>query len=323
MVQSKSLKEIQDNPSNPDIASRSVCLNFKIGSLRGRKHVPSSMIQVVQADVPGTDLLKQPDKELLHVSKSVLICPTLKEIGSMDGEMYDYIKARCLPSMMRKGIYILAVGLLEEVDVKIAEYERNRLKLVDYFIDNQYEQIIEKDRIRLGPLFDDKDYPPKSEIKRKFYVEYSIFSFGVPNTLKALKSDLWKREFIKSQEFWKQSGQMFSALLRDEFKKLVVHLAESLEIGDDGKKKRFYESTVTKLTDWLDLIKKRNLADDVDIEALAADAKKLLEGVAVVDIKDDEKLRKSIKKDFAEIAKKAEKLAADRPLRAIDLGDDD
>ena len=319
MTEARTLEQVQENPMHPDIAARSVCLNFKIGKLRGRRRVPTAMIQVAAELMGAND--KQPDKDLLHVSKSVLECDTLKEIASMDGDMAQYIRARCLPSMLRAGIYILPVVLLEEVDAKIELYKRERQLLIDHFVDNQYEKIKKQDATRLGPLYDERDYPPVGEVKRRFYVENRMFSFDVPKALKTLKSDLWKREFVKSQEFWKQNTEAISALLRDEFAKLVKHLAATLEPGEDGKKKRFYASTISNLTDWLDLLKARNLADDADIAGLAEQAKKLLDGVAVDDIKDDEATRENIRKEFAGITARAEQLATERPVRAIDLDD--
>src|SRR5438445_39444 len=136
MVDSQTLAQVEENPTHPDIAKRSVCLSFKMGRPGGRRKVPSSLIQVVGDGVPGTDLLKQPDKELLHVSKSVLECETLKEIGAMDSEMITFIRARCLPSMLRAGIYLLPVVLLEEVDARINEFINQRALLVRYFVEN-------------------------------------------------------------------------------------------------------------------------------------------------------------------------------------------
>jgi hypothetical protein len=141
--------------------------------------------------------------------------------------------------------------------------------------------------------------------------------------LSAIDRELFVRESEKMQNVWDSASQTINAVLLEELRKLTGHLAEKLQPGIDGKGKTFRNSTVTKLTEWLDLFNARNLADDQELVSVVERARALITGVDPENIRDSEALRSQLATDFQAITKEVDQAIIARPIRSISIEDEE
>ena len=90
--------------------------------------------------------------------------------------------------------------------------------------------------------------------------------------------------------------------------KLVQHMAERLKDGDDGKPLRFKESTVANLIEFLENFEFRNVTDDQELQNLVKQARGLLQGVGVDDLRSTGDLRTKVQQGMANLASELDSL---------------
>src|SRR5437870_11399278 len=105
-----------------NIWENAVALNVKLESYGNSKKLPTSLI-TVDADI-----------ELIRAGKKLLESDQLKAITRLDGDLRTYLYAKSLPSMMRGGIYVVPLDLVEEVDGKLVSFRERREALVEELI---------------------------------------------------------------------------------------------------------------------------------------------------------------------------------------------
>jgi hypothetical protein len=79
-------------------------------------------------------------------------------------------------------------------------------------------------------------------------------------------------------------------------------MADRLKEGPDGKPLRFKESTVSNLIEFLANFEFRNVTDDSGLQALATQARQLLQGVSADDLRTTGDLRAKVQQGMAGIA---------------------
>jgi hypothetical protein len=299
-------------PTAPNrIQTDSVFLYLSVGKLRTRRKLSSNAV--------ATDI----DRSLLHISKDTMQSPELEAIGAADNELRAWIKARCLPSPFRKkGVLILPVRLLREVMERIDQAKAARLPLIETFM-SMYAQRKAEAMPKLASGFDERDYPPDDAVRGAFTFEHQLWELSVPGSMAAIDRNLYERELQKMTNMWDSASQTINAVLLEELRKLTSHLSEKLQPGVDGKGKTFRNSTVTKLTEWLDLFSARNLGDDVELVSVVERARALISGVDPENIRDSDDLRNQLATDFKTITEEVDAAIIARPIRSISLDDEE
>lgn len=255
-------------PQGNGIRSKAICLNLTVSRLGTRRRVPSGM---VEADVQ--------DKTLLKVAKVILDADALDAVGRVDGQAKAWLYARALESpLFRAGIYLIPLGLVEEVDAKLKAVEAERATCIDAFL-AMYDAIRDNARVRLAGLFDPTDYPSVAAVRATFGMRWQWIGFDAPAQLESLNRELWQREREKAGAAWAEAADDIRLALRATCAELVAHLAERLQPAADGKRRVFRDSAVTNLTQFLDLFDKRDVTSDAELQALVGQARAILSGV--------------------------------------------
>lgn len=304
------------------IQTDSVMLYLSMGRLRTRRKLAGSKI-VKKADRPEDQeqalIQSEIDPTLLHVSKDILESPELKAISEHDTALKAWVRARCLPSPFKgKGIMILPVRLIQEVAEEVEASKRDRQPLIEQFI-SMYEQRKQEAQAKLSTGYDASDYPNVQQVREAFTFEFQLWELSTPGQLATVNRELYQRELTKMQNMWSEASHQVSTVLLQEFRKLTAHLSEKLAPGEDGKTKIFRDTTVTNLTQWLDLFQSRNITDDAELVETVTKARQLISGVHPDTIRDSDTLRAELAKSFAEITAEVDATLIDRPMRAIDL----
>lgn len=297
-------------PITPNrIQNDSVMLYLSVGRLRTRRKMGSG---AVTSDI---------DPTMLHVSKDILESQELVTIQAHDNALRTWVRERCLPSPFRKkGVLILPVRLIEEVMATIERAERDRQPLIEAFMAS-YEQRKEEARPKLNSGFSEADYPAADKVRATFTFECQMWELSAPGQLQALNRDLYQRELVKMNNMWTQASETINAVLLQEFRKLTSHMADRLQPGDDGKGKTFRDTTITNLTQWLDLFSARNLGDDQELVSVVDRARALVQGLDPTNVRDSDDLRNSLAKDFSAITAQLDEAIINRPARSIELSE--
>ena len=295
-------------PVENDLLKKAVCLSVSFSRLGNRKKVPSGAVAV------------NADKAMLHVSKTLIDSPELQAIGRRDAELRRFLFSRCLPSLFKTGIYLLPVGLIDEVDAKITEFLAERKALVETFIE-AYPKRVKLAAERLNVLYDATNYPDQEQVRAEFGVGVQYVNFGVPGQLKNVSRAIFNREKEKAEKLWKQATEEVQQVLRAAMADLVDHMVERLSPDANGRRRIFRNSLFDNTTDFLDTFDARNIADDAELKTLVGRAKDLLKGVDPEILRDDEAARSRIQAGMAEIKETLDKLVVERPGRMISFED--
>jgi hypothetical protein len=270
-----------------DLARKTVCLKVRLSRMGNTRKVSTSQIE---ADA---------DKDLLRVSKHLIDSAELKAIGRFDGEIRRYLYNICLPFEI--GIHLLPITALEQVEDRLRAFQEGREELVKAFL-VAYPGLCVDAAKRLRGLYNLADYPPVDEIAREFGFSWQYVSFGVPDQLKGISSEVWEQEREKAAQRMAEASSEIQQVLRESMARLVQHMTDRMNEGADGKPLRFKESTVSNLVEFLTNFEFRNITDDKELQILVAQARQLLQGVDAADLRSTGELRTKVQQGMAEIS---------------------
>lgn len=297
-----------------NIFERAVCLSIEIGK-PGRSKKGNM-------DAITTDA----DKDVLKLSKTLFDGPEWSAIVAVDTAIANYLNPDngiCLRSkVLRGGMHLVPFDLIERVDAKLNEFAAEREERVDAFM-SVYDSLVEQARDRLKSQFNIADYPRPEALRDKFYITREYVTLGVPGKLKAVSAQIFAREKEQAEAKWREGVEEIQAALRQAMADLVSAMADRLTPSPTGAKKVITKAGVEKLTNFLDTFKARNITDDEELEKLVEQARDIMAGRDVDDLRKNEGVREEIGQRFAELRTSLDGLIATAPRRRINLDDDE
>lgn len=294
------------NVSGEAMRKLSVGLVLTFSGIGNRRKVDTSEIEV------------DADKELIAVSKKLLDSPELDEISSLDGKARQYIETTALPSMLKRGVYLMPIALIEEADKRLNSFAERRHELVETLC-HVLQTRIEEAKRRLKGLFEPNDYPRRRDIREQFQLTWQWIEFDTPTALKEVSRSLYEKERRKSEKMWDEMRDQIQEMLRLDLAELVDHLGEKLQPDDSGKPKVFRDSAVTKIQDFLATFDARNITGDVELRALVNRTRALIEDVDADRLRKSRSVRNTVGQGFDEISKAFDAMITVKPKRAIRL----
>jgi len=269
------------------IMDRALACELTIGRLGIKRKVKSDRVKVmadgaqqtIGPQLPdGSSLAAdQPDGGSIMVTKRILDCPEYHAIESLDGQTRTLIESRGVPSMMRRGVYLIPDELIDQVDRMIITYKERRAELVDAFL-AVYANEAENARANLGALYDATDYPPASRVREAFIVRHRWVAFGVPGRMQSVSGDIYRREQQRIRAELESAAQEIRDAMRQTFADLIGHMVDRLTPGPDGKPRIFRDSLIENLSTFLETFAARNIAGDAELAQLVNQARDVLNG---------------------------------------------
>jgi hypothetical protein len=302
-----------------DIRKDSICIIIKTSRFTTRRTVAQADVTVEATD----DKKSVPDQDMVTVAKDLLDSAELRRIATFDHITKLWVKARSVPSpLLRSGAYMFSINSLEDMYGYLEQRKKDREPLMDEFA-AAYPGLVRAAKIKLGPLFDAKQYPPADVIKREFSFDWQVIEIDTPNEkLRSVSQALFEKEKAKAEMVWSSAVGQINDALAAGMAEVVAHLAERMGDGDEAPK-RFRASAVKKVQDFLDNFAGRNLANSAELTKLVTDAKKLLSGVDAKELKKDGELRKRVVQGFGEIKASLDGMLENKPMRAFAAKDDE
>ena len=211
-----------------------------------------------------------------------------------------------------------AVNALAITDLKIELGDRKRkyFELVDAFMP-LYPVVRAQRQFEMGDLFDDKQFPSPTELRRKFAFNSDWYSLPDSADIRVVEGvDAAELKVIADEAALSEQRRLAHAMevVAQKLYKAVksMHTTMATPIGDKGAK--FNNTKLENILMVAELIPSLNLTNDPKLKALAAEAKKLATK-SPDELREDEVKRKAA-------AKEAETLAS-KLASMFTTGDDD
>jgi len=303
------LRKPAPDTANQILMEKAVCLTLKFSVLGVTR-------QVNTENVLEQDIRESTDITLLRVTKRLLEHPSYNAILRNDAALVDYLKRRCLPFPLKQGMFLLPIGLLPEVDARLQQFGTFRQNLVGLFCE-AYGEMVAKAKERLGPLFDPLEYPDQATLASAFRFRTNYVNFGLPDSLEAVDSSIYKREREKAERQWAEASDEIRDTLRRSFSELIAHAIDLLTGREDGKKRQFRNGFVERIQEFLDTFNARNLTNDDDLARLVQQAKAVFSGVPIEELRADGNTREAIRTAFGEVKSALTEMVDLRPKRRI------
>lgn len=259
------------------------------------------------------------DKTLLRLSKTILESEELKKVQQLDAETANYLRRLCLPSMFRGGIYLIPIGLVEEVNTTLETVAARRLELVQKAVDT-YEVRAQETAARLKILAG--EVPSKEKFAQSFLFEWQFVTWETPTRLKSIRKSLFDVERKKAAAKLSAVADECRNAMRAGMADMVAHMVDRLTPEDDGKKKRFQEATIKNWQEFFRTFEMKDVTGDHELAAVVAKARDVLNGVDVKDLRENDALRTAMQQQFAILKQQMIPMVVDRGTRVIDLDDE-
>lgn len=279
------------------LLEKSVAYCLNIHRMGDKRKVDTSKVDLKDKQNGTT-----PDEDSITIAMQILKCDEYDAIVSLDRKVKGELEKLALPSPFKDSIYLIPITLIERIDTLVNNYKTKRIFLVDKFL-GAYQAAIEDAKRRLNGLFNPDKYPSVDVVRSRFSVDTCFVQFGVPTALENISSELFAREQQESRARLQAQEEEIKLVLRSSMQGFVQNLLEAVTPGPDGKYKRFYESNVTNLKEFLTDFSDRNICDDKELEDLVSKAKNIINGVDVEKLRDSAGFKQSLQTSMSEIKK--------------------
>lgn len=301
---------VDDGVKGQLVTAKTICLVVKKSKFGNSRRASTEAVTV------------EADKKLLSLTKCILDSPELVAIQRLDYEVRDWLKTLCLKSMFKGGVYLLPIGLVNEVDAKLHEFAGRRAQLVEAAV-AAYPQRMQETSERLGVLENSGDYPSAAMFQAKFGFEWSYVTFDTPTRLKAINAAIFAAEQEKAQAKLTAVAAECESAMRAGLLDLIDKMVERLQPGEDGKPKKFHASLVENMNEFLRTFELRNVTDDAKMAQVVAKARAVLNGVDPKTLRKDEALRNAVAGQFEALKGVVEQMVIERGTREISFEDEE
>lgn len=262
------------------------------------------------------------DKSMLTASKKLIECDEFRNIGTVNGKIKSYMQRRSVPTSVGaiESLYLVPVDEFTEVMAFLkGQRDGERMNAIEAFL-AAYDKAKTEAKQKLGPLYDEDEYPTKEELREGFYMRIRPLDFSTPGRIKSLDAKMFDDAKAELSRDFQEAAQNMRLLMRETMHQLVGHLAERLTgTNENGKPKIFRESAVMHVTEFLEHFAPRNVTDDAQLATLVEQTKALLKGVDVEALRKPDDYRTQLGKDLTKVTTALDTLLVAKSSRKIRL----
>ena len=293
------------------IMERSVLLEVSVSRFGLKRKLAKSKVQV------------DADKTYIHASKDLLQSKAYSAIVKKDGEFRDWLMTKCLPSMFKKGIYLVPIVSVTEVEAGLSNYMHvERPELVNRFIED-YPARREEAEGKLAGCFDAGQYPAVETVRACFSVTKRYLTFSTPDKLKSIDPTLYTEESDRLRETFVSAQGEIREVLRAGFSEVVSHMVAKLSPDATGKRQIFRDTLVGNVREFIDNFAAKNIVDDAELAALVDKARGILDGVSPDLLRDHRTVRDTVRDEMGGIKAALDGMLQDAPTRKINFDTED
>jgi hypothetical protein len=255
------------------------------------------------------------ERQYLSAGKKLLDTrhPTFRAVTRVRNRMLNYWRGMSLP-FPEPGLRLIRQDRIATFNVHMEELKQELEESVRR-LDDEYAELREAARLRLGRLYNPADYPPS--LAGMFRVTWDFPSIEPPDYLRQLHPDIYELECQRMRQRFDDAVQLAEQAFTEELLQLVSHLNERLNGQTDGKPKVFRDSAVTNLTEFFQRFRRLNIRSNDQLEQLVDQCQDLVRSVEPQVLRDSQGLRQSISRELGCVQDSLESLLTDRPRRNI------
>jgi hypothetical protein len=239
--------------------------------------------------------------------------PAYRAVAAVRSEASGYWRTVTLP-FPEAGIRLLPQNSLGLFATTMQPY-RERLQEAARELSSQYDTMKSEAERRLRTLFNASDYP--TTLDGLFDMEWSVVPIEPPTYLVSLHPEVFQQEQARVRERFENAVELAEQGFATELQRLTAHLAERLTGLHDGQPKVFRDSAVENLRDFFDRFRRLNIRSSPELDALVEQAQQTINGIEPQTLRDSNRLRAMVARDFEQIQASVGELLVDRPRRNI------
>lgn len=194
---------------------------------------------------------------------------------------------------------------------------RGELNLAVKSLQEAYAVIRDQAQERLGDLYDANDYP--SSIEHHFTLTWDYPSVEPPDYLKQIHPDIYKEMQDRAEARLQAAVAMAEEAFAAELQALVTHMVDRLTASDDGKQKVFRDSCLGNLKEFFRRFESMNIGSNEQLTQLVNQAKEIVAGVDVGELRKETDLRETVKGKLDEVKAVLDTMVVDKPTRKIEF----
>ena len=236
-----------------------------------------------------------------------------KALTSIKSQATKYWKENSLP-YPETGIRLIRQDRIENFDSTFADF-REQLEAGVRSFDEQFAEIKEAARIRLGSLFDLSDYP--SSLEDEFQIQWDFPAVDPPDYLRRLNPDVYAEQSRRVSQRFDEAVEMAESAFVEELDRLVNHLASRLAGDENGKPMIFRDSAVNNMTEFFSRFRELNIRSNDQLDELVTRCESVMHGVQPQSLRDNDSLRRSLSTNLSAVQSSLDQLLVDRPRRNI------
>lgn len=278
------------NEQDVSLASSAMLVEWTVSQWTGRKKDRNASVELAAQ--------KHAESASVSVNKSIINCAELKAISKLIGEARNNCHYRRTVPWYDSGIRLLATEEFFEYQKIMSEYETEFYRLREEFL-NQYDWEVSKAQVRLGDMFDRQDYPTVESVRQKF--AFQLTYLPVPDA-GDIRVDVGNEQRAALQEryreFNKNRSQRVAKFLWDELYTSLKHLLSKMEDGENGKRKKLYETNVEDIQQAIRRLENYNLTDDPTMAKLQRELSLTFSNLSVETLRVSDTARENTKRDL-------------------------
>jgi hypothetical protein len=287
-----------------DLLKRATLFTMTLSQWGNRKKADMSAVKV------------SADKRQLSLTKHLIESDELVALRRHLHETKAWCMARCMPSFLKAGIYVVKLDQVPVFEEHLAKsLKKMRDELVPAFV-AAYPDAVTKASDALGDLYDQNDYPAANLLTSRFDIDWAWIGFGVPENIPA---KLRQQEADKLRKKFIDAEQEILFALREGFKQVIEHAVERLKIEPGKKPPIIKESLVANLSEFFETFEAKNLMDDDELAGLVEKAKAIIGSTSGETLRKNPKSRKAIAAQFEDVKATLDKMLVNRPARLFDM----
>ena len=223
--------------------------------------------------------------------KRLIDSPELDEIRSQDGRMQSFIDG--LTAYADSGTRFLPNSQVEPLYRAMEAYRTIRRPILVAKFMVKYRELEAVDFVPLQETLKDQfnrsDYKPSDVVEAGFDFTYKLTPVGDVKNLKGIPDFIIAMEVEKEAETRRIAVAEWQSAMRVMFAGLVDKLFDAVK-PTEGKRK-FFDTSVTNLTDFLKSAPLRDLADDAQARAEMDKVREILAGVTPDKLRESSNLK--------------------------------
>ena len=212
------------------------------------------------------------------------------------------------------GVRLIPRGDISHCDQQFQQL-RGELSEAVEVLEEHFEELKSRARLRLGELYHPSDYP--ASLADSFRIDWDFPSVEAPDYLRSLCPDLYEAEQQRVRARFEEAVELAEQAFVSELAELVGHLAERLTGQTDGKPKVFRDSALANLHEFFERFQRLNVTGNSALEELVGEAQTLLAGVSPQALRTRHSLRTHLARDLEQVRSALDDHLIERPRRRL------